>query len=144
MDKIRFFSKWFQKFLKKTSLFSKYWYLSIYWLKATFSMWPQNNVITFVSLIFADLWTKNVFFKEISKNVPRNVDSYGNMYKKPFFQSVSKNHCFCRYINVFGYMSKKRFLKVISKNGIFLKILMYLDIWTKKMFQRYLKKFHKH
>ena len=61
--------------------------LKNYLKKLYFSRFHNN-----VMLIFTNLWTKNDFLKNDLKNraLPRNVDIYEDMYRKPIFQNNLK------------------------------------------------------
>ena len=42
------------------------------------------------------------------REFPRNVDFYGNMEKKRFFQNDLIKRSFRQYVDIFGYTDKKR------------------------------------
>ena len=81
-----------------------------------------KKVIFLEILIFTDLWTKNKFSKLSQKHaLPRNVDIYGDMDRKRFFQNDLKN-------------------RVIPKKVIFVEILIFTDLWTNNFFFKMIAK----
>ena len=87
-------------------------------------------------LIFSQIWTKNVFFKRISKQRSyfRNsdffdilkiifsknltfssyVDIIGDIHKKQFFQNDLKKTIFSSNVNIFGYVMLIIFMFIFS------------------------------
>ena len=91
--------------------------------KTTFSKWSQNNLIFLEMLTLLVMWSKNCFFKEISRKSLEfwywyfQIDLEKNVWtKNDLFKIFFKKTWF---FLIFGDMGKNDFLKWYQKNVLF-------------------------